>query len=83
GPLELTNAGRRLASECRRRHETVYRFLRAIGVNEQTAAIDTEGIEHHVSRQTLEAFRRIADQLSPPAAEGSAEDGGKGGAKRL
>lgn len=62
-PLELTDAGRQLAAKSRRTHEIVYQFLRAIGVSEQTAAIDTEGIEHHVSRQTLECFRRLTEQL--------------------
>lgn len=62
-PLELTPQGRQLAADARRRHETVYRFLRAIGVSERTAAIDTEGIEHHVSRQTLACFRQFADRL--------------------
>lgn len=61
-PVELTAAGRRLARACRERHEIVYRFLLAIGVDEQTAAFDSEGIEHHVSRATLERFRAIADR---------------------
>jgi DtxR family manganese transport transcriptional regulator len=63
GPLELTATGRQLAAKSRRRHEIVYEFLRAIGVGEQIAALDTEGIEHHVSRQTLECFRRLTDEL--------------------
>jgi DtxR family manganese transport transcriptional regulator len=62
-PLELTDAGRQLAAKSRRTHEIVYEFLRAIGVSEQTAAIDAEGIEHHVSRQTLECFRKLTEQL--------------------
>jgi DtxR family manganese transport transcriptional regulator len=65
GPLELTASGRQLAAKSRRRHEIVYSFLRAIGVSDAVAAIDTEGIEHHVSRQTLEAFRRLTEQLRP------------------
>jgi DtxR family manganese transport transcriptional regulator len=60
-PMELTAAGRRLATACRERHDIVYRFLLAIGVDERVAAIDSEGIEHHVSRQTLDRFREIAD----------------------
>jgi len=64
GPLELTAAGRQLAAKSRRQHEIVYEFLRAIGVSEQVAAIDTEGIEHHVSRQTLECFRKLTEQLA-------------------
>ncbi|MBA3480425.1 MAG: manganese-binding transcriptional regulator MntR [Pirellulales bacterium] len=63
GPLELTARGRQLAAKSRKRHEVVFEFLRAIGVSEQTAAIDTEGIEHHVSRQTLECFRRLTEEL--------------------
>ncbi len=60
-PLELTAAGRRLARQCRERHDVVYRFLLAIGVEERIAAIDSEGIEHHVSPETLARFREIAD----------------------
>lgn len=59
-PIELTPKGRRLARRCRQRHEIVYRFLRTIGVEERAASIDSEGIEHHLSDQTLERFRIIA-----------------------
>jgi len=61
-PIELTAKGRRLARDCKARHDIVYRFLLAIGVDERTAAIDSEGIEHHVSPKTLDRFRRIADR---------------------
>ena len=50
-PVELTARGRRLAEECKEKHETVYQFLRALGVSQATAATDTEGIEHHVSKE--------------------------------
>jgi DtxR family manganese transport transcriptional regulator len=56
-PIELTPRGRRLARHCRERHDIVYRFLLAIGVSERVAAHDSEGIEHHVSPQTLDRFR--------------------------
>lgn len=58
-PIELTAAGRKLAAASQRRHAIVLRFLTALGVSEATAAIDAEGIEHHVSAETLkmmEAF---------------------------
>lgn len=54
----LTEAGRALARESRARHQTVEAFLRSLGVSAETARIDAEGIEHHVSSETLEAFRR-------------------------
>ncbi len=54
----LTDAGHRLAAECKRRHETVTAFLRSLGVPEKVAELDAEGIEHHVSPETLAAFER-------------------------
>ena len=59
GPVTLTARGRQLAAKSQRQHSIVYEFLRAIGVDEVTAAIDAEGIEHHVSRQTLDCLRRL------------------------
>jgi DtxR family manganese transport transcriptional regulator len=56
--ISLTEAGRRLAAECKRRHETVVAFLRSLGVSGKVAEMDAEGIEHHVSPETLAAFER-------------------------
>lgn len=61
-PITLTRKGRLLATRCRKRHEIVFRFLRCIGVDEKTAAIDAEGIEHHVSPSTLELFHQFAER---------------------
>jgi DtxR family manganese transport transcriptional regulator len=55
----LTNTGQRLAGECKRRHETVVAFLRSLGVPEKAAEMDAEGIEHHVSPETLAVFERL------------------------
>lgn len=54
----LTEAGRMLAAECKQRHETVTAFLRSLGVSEKVAELDAEGIEHHVSPETLAAFEK-------------------------
>jgi DtxR family manganese transport transcriptional regulator len=54
----LTEAGHRLATECKRRHETVVAFLRSLGISEKSSEMDAEGIEHHVSPETLAAFER-------------------------
>jgi DtxR family transcriptional regulator, manganese transport regulator len=59
-PIELTSTGKRLARKSRERHQIVFRFLIAIGVDEVTAAIDAEGIEHHVSPTTLQRFKKFA-----------------------
>jgi DtxR family manganese transport transcriptional regulator len=53
----LTPGGAELASACKTRHEIVVAFLRSLGVSGRTAEMDAEGIEHHVSPETLDAFR--------------------------
>ena len=55
----LTEAGLELAAAVRRRHQTVEAVLLALGVSSETARIDAEGIEHHVSAETLRAFERF------------------------
>lgn len=60
-PVKLTRQGRALATKSRKRHEIVLKFLLSIGVDPDTAAVDAEGIEHHVSEDTLECFRRAID----------------------
>jgi len=54
----LTAAGRRLAEEARHRHDVVVAFLQSLGVPAAVAQSDAEGIEHHVSQETLEAFEK-------------------------
>ncbi|MFK7821747.1 MAG: manganese-binding transcriptional regulator MntR [Planctomycetaceae bacterium] len=62
-PIELTRSGKRIAARSSQRHETVLEFLLALGVSEKNAIIDSEGIEHHVSDETLAAMRSfITDQ---------------------
>ncbi|HZL42663.1 MAG TPA: manganese-binding transcriptional regulator MntR, partial [Verrucomicrobiae bacterium] len=58
----LTERGCEVADKCRERHDTVLAFLRRIGVPERAAELDAEGIEHHVSPDTLRAFQRILSQ---------------------
>jgi len=60
----LTEEGRRLAEWSRQRHEVVVRFLLAIGVSEEVSHADAEGIEHHVSAETLTAFERLIAERS-------------------
>ncbi len=59
----LTEAGSELAERSRRRHRIVLDFLKAIGVSPDTAEFDAEGIEHHVSEETLAAFERLTATL--------------------
>lgn len=53
----LTEKGAALAARVRARHLLVLDVLIALGVPEEAAKIDAEGIEHHVSDETLSAFK--------------------------
>lgn len=61
----LSEAGQELAEACRRRHRIVVAFLIALGVDAPTAERDAEGIEHHVSERTLDAFARFIEAQAP------------------
>lgn len=50
----LSPKGRRMAEASQTRHRLVVAFLERLGVPPEIAAIDAEGIEHHVSTITLE-----------------------------
>jgi DtxR family manganese transport transcriptional regulator len=52
----LTDAGQKLSAEAHRRHEIVDEFLKSLGVPAAIAHADAEGMEHHVSKETLDAF---------------------------
>lgn len=53
----LTAEGEKLAQESRERHQIVENFLLVLGVSPEIARRDAEGMEHHVSEETLDAFR--------------------------
>jgi DtxR family manganese transport transcriptional regulator len=65
-PIHLTESGFAMAKASHERHQAVLGFLRAIGVDEQQAQIDAEGIEHHVSSQTLAAIKNLTAQITKP-----------------
>jgi len=55
----LTPEGQQLASQTRRRHEIVLACLVVLGVPQEQARIDAEGIEHHISEITLNAMEKF------------------------
>lgn len=58
----LTEAGRALAEASQARHRIVRDFLVTIGVPVAIAEEDAEGVEHHVSEETLAVFARITER---------------------
>ena len=56
--LTLTPKGQKLGKRLVQRHELLEQFLRLIGVDEERIYEDVEGIEHHLSWNSID---RIAD----------------------
>jgi len=59
--IQLSPGGRALGKACMARHRLVVAFLEKLGVPPEVAAVDAEGMEHHLSPATLE---RIADWIA-------------------
>lgn len=59
--LILTDKGREVASTIQRRHATLSRFFSLLGVPSDTQQRDIEGIEHHLSTETVETLSSLAD----------------------
>lgn len=55
----LTAKGEQLAKKCRQRHQIVVDFLKCLGVSEVVAQADAEGIEHHISPETLKKMKQF------------------------
>ncbi len=61
--MRLTPSGERIARSVIRRHQVISRLISMLGVDDETAYVDTEGIEHHVHPSTLRRFERLAEYL--------------------
>lgn len=60
--LQLTGEGEMMAARASTRHELVVEFLRALGVSPVQAEADAEGVEHHLSEESLKAMRRFVKE---------------------
>lgn len=58
--LVLTDKGRAVASRIEKRHQTLARFFSLFGLDEETQQRDIEGIEHHLSAETMEVLAGLA-----------------------
>jgi Mn-dependent DtxR family transcriptional regulator len=58
--LVLTENGREVARKIRRRHQTLSRFFSLFGLDAETQREDIEGIEHHLSHETVEVLADLA-----------------------
>ncbi|MBC2595306.1 transcriptional regulator [Ruficoccus amylovorans] len=60
--IVLTDKGTEWAIASAERHTLVVHFLRGIGVSEAQANADAEGIEHHLSRESLQAMKKFLNE---------------------
>ena len=57
----LTDKGKQLAAISKEKHNIVYQFLIKLGVSKKVAQYDSEGIEHHVSEETLKLMKIFSE----------------------
>lgn len=61
--IRLTNEGIRIARNIRNRHGLLAEFFKIIGVDEETANNDAEGIEHHLHPETMKKLEDFIYEL--------------------
>ena len=61
--IRLTNEGIRIARNIRNRHGLLAEFFMIIGVDEETANNDAEGIEHHLHPETMKKLEEFINEL--------------------
>lgn len=62
--VELTEQGLKIARSIRERHHSLDVLLGMFPLNEKQAHADIEGMEHHISRETLAIFQALGDELA-------------------
>src|SRR6187200_2237554 len=61
--IRLTNEGIRIARNIRNRHGPLAEFFMIIGVDEEIANNDAEGIEHHLHPETMKKLEEFINEL--------------------
>lgn len=57
--VRLTDQGKIVAENIKKKHELLTEFFKLIGVREDIANLDAEGIEHHLHAETLEKLEQF------------------------
>jgi Mn-dependent DtxR family transcriptional regulator len=61
--LVLTTTGETLARNIMLRHRLLTDFLRTLGIRDEVIYHDVEGMEHHISLQTVHAIEALLSEL--------------------
>lgn len=62
--IRLTNQGKTVAENIKKRHKLLTEFFNIIGVSEDIAIQDAEGIEHHLHAETLEKLQQFLKSIN-------------------
>ena len=55
----LTTSGKKLADQSNTRHQILFNFLIKLGISRKTAETDSEGMEQHISDETLKIMKKF------------------------
>ena len=61
--ISLTGEGIAVAENIRQKHGLLAEFLKMIGVDENIADVDAEGIEHHIHAETLKKLEVFVNNI--------------------
>lgn len=61
--MTLTEEGMKVAQRIEKRHQILQEFLDLLGIPDDVAYQDLEGMEHHISSQTLRGIEQLIQEL--------------------
>lgn len=61
--VTLTDAGKKIGQDIAHRHDVLTRLLSGFGLDAATVHRDVEGMEHHMSKQTLAVLTLLLEEL--------------------
>lgn len=68
--LDLTNKGKKMGKRLVERHHLLESFLKTIGVQEENIYNDVEGIEHHLSWDSITCIETLVEYFNRDAVRG-------------
>ena len=57
--INLTEKGNKIAYSIRQKHDILLEFFEILGVGNETANQDAEGVEHHLNPKTIKQLRKF------------------------
>ena len=61
--ITMTSTGKKIAQDIRNRHLLLSELFLLLGISKKTVEKDVEGIEHHISNESLKKFAQLIKHL--------------------